>query len=276
MKKIFTLFILLSTALTTQSQVASCTLDPTFVASNKKGIWPDSVTNFISGTVGIPYLQNLTIKVPKDTVVNPLTMCFNRIEVSSPTVVANFNLPPGLNMLGGTSVTLTSGTFKFPGNANTCAQISGTPTTAGTYSLQFKVQPYMTPAITSCPGSPNVSGGSSSYAAPTTLMYYKIIINPPAGVKEIVNKNAFSLSAFPNPTDGKTTIRFIVEDESPVNLCVKNILGQTITETNTKSKIGSNQIELDCVNWESGLYFYTITYKNYKESKRLIVNSAGE
>lgn len=276
MKRLFTILCLMSIAFSNLAQVSTCSLDPTFVASNKKGIWPDSVTNFVSGTVGVPYFQNLTIKVPKDTVVNPLTMCFNRIEVSSPTVVVNYNLPPGLSMLAGNNVTLTSGTFKFPGNANTCAEISGTPTTAGTYSLQFKVQPFMTPAVTSCPGSPNVSGGSSSYASPTYLKYYKIVINPPAGVKENVNKNAFSLQAYPNPANGKTSIRFIVEDESAVVLTVKNILGQVVSESKSRSRIGLNQLDLDCQNWESGLYFYTIHYKNYKETQRLIVNASGE
>ncbi|HRH11745.1 MAG TPA: T9SS type A sorting domain-containing protein [Bacteroidia bacterium] len=276
MKRLFTLLFLLSAFDSYFAQISTCTLDPVFVASNKKGIWPDSVTNFISGTVGVPYFQNLTIKVPKDTVVNPLTMCFNRIEVSSPTVVVNYNLPPGLSMLAGNNVTLTSGTFKFPGNANTCADISGTPTTAGTYSLQFKVQPYMTPAVTSCPGSPNVSGGSASYAQATYLKYYKIVINLPAGVKENVNKTAFSLNAFPNPANGKTTVKFIVEDESAVSITVKNILGQIVMENKGRTKIGLNQIEVNCQNWESGLYFYTIQYKNYSETKRLIVSSSGE
>ena len=49
------------------AQTPVCTYDYTWLALGKNGIWPDSATNFVSGTVGAPYLQNVTIKVPKDT-----------------------------------------------------------------------------------------------------------------------------------------------------------------------------------------------------------------
>ncbi|MBK9283348.1 MAG: T9SS type A sorting domain-containing protein [Sphingobacteriaceae bacterium] len=272
MKKIYILLLTFGLLSVLKSQVASCTLDPTFVASNKKGIWPDSATNFLSGTVGIPYSQNLTIKVPKDTVTNPLTLCFNRIEVSTTTLVTNFNLPPGLNMLGGTNVTVTSGTYKFPGNANTCAQISGTPTTAGSYTLQFKVQPYMTPAVVSCPSSPNTAGGSA-LSAPTILAYYIINIVNPAGIKEVVNKNSLQLKNFPNPANSLTTIQFKVEDVAPVNISLYNILGELIKEIKTESKVGVNSHSIPCDQLSGGVYFYSISYKNYTETKRFVVSA---
>lgn len=275
MKKLFT-FLLFTTLFHGAFSQATCTLDPAFVASNKKGIWPDSATNFIFGTVGIPYLQNLTVKVPKDTVVNPITMCFNRVEVSSPTGVTNFNLPPGLNMLGGNTVTVTAGTYKFPGNANTCAEISGTPTQAGTYTLQFKVQPYVTPSGGACSATPNVSGGSSSYAQPTTLMYYKIVITDPNGLKEEVNTRSFKLSNAPNPVNGKTSITFSVMDEASAKISVYNLLGSKVYEEKLKTNYGDNTFEFDCSEWNSGIYLYTVQYKSHTETKRMVVNATHE
>ena len=272
MNKIYTLllaFLILNTEWSL-AQVASCTLDPTFVASNKKGIWPDSATNFISGTVGVPYKQNLTIKVPKDTVTNPLTLCFNRIEVTTNTGITNFNLPPGLNMLGGTNVTVTAGTYKFPGNANTCAEIAGTPTVAGSYTLQFKVQPYMTPAVVSCPSSPNTAGGSA-LSAPTILTYYIINIAPPAGIREKVDRNSINLNNFPNPAKNGTTIQFTVEDIAPVKVVVHNILGEQLLIKQTESRIGQNDLYIDCSKINSGIYFYTLHYKNFSETRTFII-----
>ena len=80
MKKIYlTIFTIVAGVASVFAQtVPTCSLNPTFIASNKIGIWPDSVTNFISGVVGTPYEQNLTIKVPKDTVSSGTTFCFNR------------------------------------------------------------------------------------------------------------------------------------------------------------------------------------------------------
>jgi hypothetical protein len=272
MKKILCL-LLIGLGFDLAAQTSTCTLDAGFVASNKKGIWPDSAMNFVSGTVGIPYFQNLTVKVPKDTVVNPITMCFNRVEVSSPNGVPNFNLPPGLNMLAGNNVTITSGVYKFPGNANTCGEISGTPTLAGTYTLQFKVQPYLTPTGGSCSSNPNVAGGSSSYASPTTLLYYKIVINPPAGIKEEVNKRSFALSNIPNPASYKTNIKFLVEDEAVAKISVYNLLGVKIYSSEFKTSIGENSQEIDCSTWAQGVYLYTVNYKDHSETKRMIVNS---
>jgi hypothetical protein len=272
MKKIFTLACFFTMFVAFSQAPTTCSLDPTFIAMNKYGIWPDSAMNFVSGTVGMPYGQNLTVKVPKDTTSGSVTFCFNRVEVSTPTTAVNFNLPPGLTLIAGPTVTNTSGTYKFPGNANGCAVISGTPTVAGTYTLQFKVQPYLTPAFSSCSSSPNVNGGSA-LVAPTTLVYYKITINPVAGVKEEVTSKSMNLINVPNPVNGKTTIKFNVKDESPVKISVFNILGDKILEERFKTAYGENAYELDASHWSNGIYLYTINYKNHSETKRMIVNN---
>jgi hypothetical protein len=272
MKKIFTLICFLSLGSIFAQAPTTCSLDPVFIAMNKYGIWPDSATNFVSGTVGTPYGQNLTVKVPKDTVQSGFTICFNRVEVSTPTTAVNFNLPPGLNLLAGTSVTNSAGTFKFPGNANTCAVISGTPTTAGTYTLQFKVQPYLSPSAGSCPSNPNVNGGSA-LVGPTTLLYYKITISPAAAIKEEVTAKSMNLVNIPNPVNGKTTIRFSVKDESLAKISVYNILGDKIMDEKFKTVYGEKAYELNASDLSNGIYLYSVTYKNHTETKRMIVNN---
>jgi hypothetical protein len=272
MKKIY--ILLLSVIIfRAAAQVASCTLDPAFISSNKKGIWPDSATNFISGTVGQPYMQNLTVKVPLDTVSGGFTFCFNRVEVSTPNGYTNFNLPAGLSMLAGNNVTVASGTYKFPGNANTCALLSGTPTTAGSYTIQFKVQPYVTPSGGSCSASPNVSGGSA-LTSPTTLSYYIINILAAAGIKEEVSAKTINLSNAPNPFSSKTQIRFTVKDEASAKLTVYNILGSKIFEEKIRTTAGDNIYELDAADWSGGMYLYTLQYKNYTASGRMVINPA--
>jgi hypothetical protein len=272
MKKLYVLFLSVL-SFCGAAQVASCSLDPVFIASNKKGIWPDSATNFVSGTVGSPYLQNLSVKVPIDTVTGFGTFCFNRIEVSTPNGYTNFNLPPGLSMLAGNNVTVASGIYKFPGNANTCALLSGTPTTAGSYTLQFKVQPYVTPTGGSCPASPNVSGGSA-LTSPSTLSYYIINIAAAAGIKEEVSSATMHLSNAPNPFTNKTQIKFSVKDESIAKFTVYNLLGSKIFEEKIRTVPGENSYELNAGDWSGGMYLYTVQYKNYTASGRMVINPA--
>lgn len=272
MKKIFTLALIFNVVAAFSQAPTTCSLDPGFIASNKSGIWPDSAMNFVSGTVGSPYGQNITVKVPKDTVSGGVTICFNRVELSTPSGYTNFNLPPGLNLLAGPTVTNSSGTYKFPGNANSCAVISGTPTTAGSYTLQFKVQPYLTPAFSSCPNNPNVTGGSA-LVGPTTLTYYIINIAPVTGLKEEVNSKSLNLTNIPNPFSGKTTVKFSVKDESQVKIAVYNLLGNKIYEEKYKTVYGDNSFDVDGSNWSNGVYMLTVQYKNYTETRRMVVNS---
>jgi hypothetical protein len=275
MKKIYlsiTLLLAVTFSVSAQS-VPTCSLDPIFIASTKVGIWPDSATNFISGTVGVPFVQNITVKVPKDTTVSSIKFCFNRFVLSNPTGTVNYGLPPGLSFGSSTSA-LANGTIngapslKFPGNANNCASIYGTPTTAGIYTLHLKVDAYATPTIGSCSGSPNVSGGSN--VSTQQLDYYIIKINAATGLKEI-GKNTFNLENVPNPFASKTTIRFFMIESGQAKLEIHNMLGQQVFNTTINAEPGTNEYVFNGDNLGNGLYFYTIRYKNYSETKRMIL-----
>lgn len=278
MKKLYFSILLALSVFITNAQVPTCSLDPTFLAMPKAGIWPDSATNFISGTVGQPYIQNITAKVPDDTIQGPLRFCFTRFVLLTPTVVSNYNLPPGLNFGSSTSSvvgTVLNGapSFSFPAKANNCVSIYGTPTTAGTYSLKLIVEAYATStlALGNCPTNPNYSAGlkiSTSY-----LNYYIINIQPPTGLNEQVSSKSFDLQNAPNPFTGKTTIKFNVKDESAATLKVFDVLGKTIYSDSFKTKYGENAYEFDGSKLTSGIYFYTITYKNFSETKRMIISS---
>ncbi len=258
------------------SQVPTCSLDPVFIASTKIGIWPDSATNFVNGMVGVPYLQNITVKIPKDTMSGGIRICFNRFVLTNPTVTVNYKLPAGLNF-GAIPLALQNGTingapsFKFPGNANNCAIIYGTPTTAGTYTLSMLVDAYGTPTLGSCSPTPNVAGGAK--VSSQTLNYYIIKINPNTlGFKEL-GQTTFNLQNVPNPFSNKTTIKFYVADEASVKLIIHSMLGNVVYETAIQARQGENEYILNADNWSSGLYFYSIKYKNTTETKRMILTN---
>ena len=275
MKKIYiAITLMLACVYGTKAQsVPTCSLDPTFISSPKMGIWPDSATNFMTGTVGVPYLQNITVKVPKDTVVSGITICFNRFVLSTPSGTVNYGLPPGLNF-GSSTPAVANGTvngspsLKFPGNANNCASIYGTPTTAGTYTLHLKVDAYGTPTFGACSNSPNVNGGSN--ISTQQLDYYVITINAATGLKEI-GRNAFNLENIPNPFSGTTNIRFFIIESGQATLEVHNMLGKKVFSTRLNVEPGTNEYPFKGGDLSEGMYFYTIRYKNFSETKRMIL-----
>lgn len=281
MKKIYlTLFTITATIASLVAQtVPTCSLNPTFISSNKIGIYPDSATNFISGTVGVPYVQNITVKVPKDTNSSVGLACFNRFVLSNPSGNTNYNLPPGLNF-GSSTAALANGTInaapslKFPGNANNCGSIFGTPTMAGSYTLHLSVQPYVTLATFLpggvCPANPNVSGGSALTAA-QLLNYYIITIAPPVGLQEIGKDKMGLYQNQPNPFSSSTDIKFYVEGEDDATITVYNTLGSVVHQQTIKTTLGENKVTFNASHLSSGTYIYSLKYKNAITTKRMMV-----
>ncbi|MDF2448461.1 MAG: hypothetical protein K0R26_965 [Bacteroidota bacterium] len=278
MKKIYLSIIAISaTFMSAWAQtVPTCSLNPTFIASNKIGVWPDSATNFISGVVGQPYVQNITVKVPKDTSASGVTMCFNRFVLSTPSGTVNYNFPPGLQ-LGSSTSAVSNGTvngspsLKFPGNANNCASIYGTPTVAGSYTLSFNVEAYATPTFVSCPNTPNVSGGS--LVSSQVLKYYIINILPATttGLRDIGKDKMALYQNVPNPFSDYTEVLFYVEGEDLATITVYNLLGSVVTQQSVKTVPGENKVSINAGNLVSGTYIYSLKYKNAITTKRMMV-----
>ncbi len=277
MKKIYFALLAIcaiSASLNAQT-VPTCSLNPTFIASTKVGVWPDSITNFISGTVGQSYVQNITVKVPKDTAVGfGLYMCFNRFVLNTSASVLNYNLPPGLNF-GSSTAAVINGTvnsapsFSFAGNANNCASIYGTPTVAGTYSLVMEVTAFANGPSGSCTGSPDPNGGSA--VSTQTLTYYHITIAPPAGVQELGNDKMALYQNSPNPFSNSTDIKFYVEDESEAIVTVYNTLGAIVSQQILTTVVGENKVTIKANDLVSGTYIYSLKYKNAVTTKRMLV-----
>lgn len=276
MKKLFLVPVVLLNVML-HAQVPTCSLDPAFIAMNKYGIWPDSATNFVTGTVGVSYFQNITVKVPKDTNTQIGKFCFNRVVVSTPSNVANYNLPPGL-MFGSSTASLSNGTvngapsLKFPGNANNCASIYGTPTQSGTFVLNFKVDTYATLSFGTCPNNPNINGGTNLNT--TYLTYYKIIIHPATPIHEWnLNPNlSLKASLLPNPTsENLCTLSFQTPSEFPFQVYITNLQGKIIKTLTGKSIAGINQIPLDTENLSTGIYFVRLNINQANISLKLMV-----
>jgi hypothetical protein len=280
MKKIYLTIISLTAVIASvfAQTVPTCSLNPTFIASNKVGVWPDSLTNFISGTVGIPYEQNLTVKVPKDTTTSGFTFCFNKFVLYTPVGVTNYNLPPGLNIGSSTSAVANGNingaiSLKFPGNANNCASIYGTPTVAGSYTLQLAIQPYtngpVVPFISPCSNNP--ASGSTVTAGPQVLNYYIINISSPTGLVDLGNDKMSLSQNIPNPFSSTTDIKFYVEGEDDATVTVYNTLGAIVSQQTVNTVVGENKVTINAINLSNGTYMYSLKYKGAIATKRMMI-----
>ena len=251
MKKIYALFLWVSVFYLQAQTVPTCSLDPAFIATGKEGIWPDSATNFVSGIVGQAYVQNVTIVIPKDTVSSIGTVTYSTVDLQPSS--NNWGLPPGLSLTG------TPSTFKFPGNAASCMEIYGTPTTAGTYPLTFVLKVY------------SVNFGSSIPVTTYTVGYYKIVISAVSGIASNVNASFQLMQNNPNPVINSTSLKFTASMEGKAKVSVYNITGQKLIDKEFNAFHGENSYELDATALESGIYLYAIELNGQKQIRRMVV-----
>jgi len=245
------LLLIFTTCLFTFNSNAQCTPNPQYLDSIY-GAWPDTVTNFASGQVGVAYSQVLDFKLPLDA--GDVDPSFAGVPVDSAVLTQVTGLPPGLNY------TCNNSTCSWMGGEQGCASLDGTPTTAGSYDITITLdgwvtvffQPFM--QVLEFPG-------------------YVIDINP-AGIETIaVNSETFILNQnFPNPTNGNTTIQFITGNNNSVDFTVSNLLGDIIYNKEITTKRGVNTIDLDISDYPDGVYLYNITNGKNKLTKRMIIN----
>ena len=249
MKGIFPLFLLLTLSTLSYSQ---CNPDPIY-ADSAWGIWPNPTENFAPGEIGEPYSQVVDFKIPEDAaLIDPVAGAGYIIES---VVLSNVsNLPPGL------SSSCDNSNCTWLANSAGCSEISGIPTTQGSYQISLDV-------------TANVIFLLQTLPIPYPFDGYVINIGPVGMNSYKMTDNTFKLeNAFPNPSNQNTTVQFVTGKRNNISFQINNLLGETVFEQSIFSKVGVNEINLSTSMLKNGVYFYSISDGLNFSVKRLIVN----
>lgn len=77
---------------------------------------------------------------------------------------------------------------------------------------------------------------------------------------------------YPNPFNPTTSIEYRVSGNEFVTLKVYDILGNEIAAlVNEEKPAGTNEVDFNASGLASGIYYYTITTGNFRESKKMIL-----
>ncbi len=76
---------------------------------------------------------------------------------------------------------------------------------------------------------------------------------------------------YPNPASGATVIDVNVAESATATIEVINMVGQKVFETSQDMNAGTNTVQLNVADYASGVYFYTVTIGNAKETRKMIV-----
>lgn len=248
MKKIITLiasFVILGSKIA----FSQCTPNP---AITQPGIYPDSATGLTPAIVNQPYVQDMQLKVPVDTVVTigplPVTVPITSIEL-----VSFSGLPAGL------SYTCNPANCTFPGGSNGCVAVTGTPTVAGVYQITA-----VTKTNATIFGVPN-----SQY---DTINYYFLTVTTASGLSED-GKPAMTMSQnMPNPTEDFTTIVYNLPTAGDVEFYMHNMIGKEVYHRTYNGDQGENILKLDVRDFTPGVYMYSISVNGESITKRMVIS----
>ena len=78
-------------------------------------------------------------------------------------------------------------------------------------------------------------------------------------IEEIVSGTSANFSpVYPNPTKGKASINYFLENPSTLQCTLYNYIGNTINSFEKKSNIGQNTLDFNTSSLKAGIYFISI------------------
>ncbi|KAA3661805.1 MAG: T9SS C-terminal target domain-containing protein, partial [Calditrichaeota bacterium] len=76
---------------------------------------------------------------------------------------------------------------------------------------------------------------------------------------------------YPNPFNPTTTFEFVLAESGIVTLKVYNVLGAEVaTLVDGQKPVGRHAMTFEAADLTSGLYYYTMTAKNYKQTRKML------
>ncbi|MFM8911502.1 MAG: T9SS type A sorting domain-containing protein, partial [Flammeovirgaceae bacterium] len=81
-----------------------------------------------------------------------------------------------------------------------------------------------------------------------------------------------SSTAFPNPTTGKLSFRYYIEEPTQVRLNITSTTGSILgTPVDAYQEAGPYEVSYDASHLPAGVYIYTLETSKGKETKRLVI-----
>ena len=228
---------------------------------------PNLGETFVDGIVGQNYNDVVYVLAPEnvadvDTLFEGLDITIDSISLDSITIfngLADVQLSNiGLNVSCNNNGDSPNFPCHFmPGNAY-CGDIFGVPTAAGEFQVKIFVTVFF-----------NFLGPQS---APYAIENYTLNITDGeiAVLEANVSQNVLNQNT-PNPASNKTQISYELTRSQEVTFEVRNLIGQVVYNQKGISKKGTNTIDLNTSDLESGIYIYSIQMADKKLSRRMVV-----
>lgn len=234
---------------------SQCTPNPAY-ANEDFGVWPDTISNFKNGTVGVFYSDTMNLMIPADAgAINP---SFAGFTIDSVAFNQLTNLPPGIHVICNSQ---TGAACTYIANTLGCGLVEGTPTTAGTYEMVMEVTVYL-------------ALFGNTQAIPYSFEGYRIHVAEESGtgITELAPSRLEDVKTVPNPFSERTEIKFNLSAASMAQVEVFNLLGEKLWSRTVQGKAGANAVGFRANELESGIYIYHVKVDGVTRTGRMMVN----
>ena len=250
MKRLYTLLVGAACAGAMYAQ--PCTPDPLY-ADSVFGVWPDTTTNFMSGTVGVVYAQQMDIIVPENA--GEIDPNFSFVTIDSIALTGIDGLPAGLEV---TCASQTAASCTYLAGVLGCGVIQGVPTNPGMYELTLNVMAHG-----------NFLGNVMSI--PYSFTGYRIEVDGEISVGELDGPILGASRNVPNPFTARTSIEFSLAAAGTVQVRVFNLLGEELWTRTVDGRPGLNKVAFEGGDLGDGVYLYKVETGQNTSTGRMVL-----
>jgi len=93
----------------------------------------------------------------------------------------------------------------------------------------------------------------------------------PSTIEENVSLGMLLGQSYPNPSNGNTTIKYVLPSFGKATFKVMNMLGEVVYIEEGDKSAGVHQVNIDVSSWTGGVYFYSLTFEDEIQSNRMVV-----
>ncbi len=260
MKKTLTMLFALFCALSLAAQAPICKRDSVIYGTDSL-LWPLPYTtaapnyNLNDACIDHPYNQSVTVNVPTSYLNIPVT------SVSIATTNAISDMPKGL------TYACDPPNCVFAAGTLGCIVLYGTPTNANMAPDTFDLG--ITATVTTALGPIQII--FPGQVAPGSH-YYLTLKTPECLVGTYDRGNQFTLlKNVPNPFGNQTVITAESLVPGEFQFEVFDLLGQRVYIQKLRLEIGRNEFTFDAGDLANGAYFYTLSNREGKATRRMVI-----
>ena len=246
--KLFLLSLTFTTLFATSGVAQSCSPGSNY-ADSLYGVWPSPSVGFPIATVNVAYSTDINFKVP-DQIDDELVAVVPDAALLNGSNIISFELLSVTGLPAGITYACNLPDCEYPGGANGCAILQGTPQAVGSYPFVIEVSVLVETLFGPFPLTIPFDG-------------YTIEVGLAGTIEQIISP----ITVSPNPANDEIKIEGITTSMKANQISILNIEGKVVAERQIKDVLNTT---FDLSALKAGIYFVNVSHASGNKTVKFI------